>query len=136
MHYNAKVVHVGTSTYTDTNGAAAARGAAVNTRARRVVSEYERHARKVDAHCAGTAPNDVGPLLRRLREVGITGIAFGAFGEASDDAHRLLKATAVAGAEARWATGTAWAGKAPVVDFFARLAVGWHWTNPHVARSR
>ena len=50
MHYDAKVVHVGTSTYPDTNGAAAARGAAVNTRARRVVSEYERHAWKIDAH--------------------------------------------------------------------------------------
>ena len=107
MHYDVKVVHVGTSTYPDTNGAAAARGAAVNTRARRVVSEYERHARKIDAHCAGTAPNDVGPVLRRLREVGITGIAFGAFGEASDDAHRLLKVIAVAGAEARWADAMA-----------------------------
>ena len=52
---------------------------------------------------ARTAPNDVGPVLRRLREVGITGIAFGAFGEAPDDAHRLLKVIAVAGAEARWA---------------------------------
>ena len=39
--------------------------------------------------------------------VGITGIAFGAFGEASDDAHRLLKVTAVAGAEARWADAMA-----------------------------
>ena len=85
----------------------AARGAAVNTRARRVVSEYERHARKIDAHCAGTAPNDVGPVLRRLREVGITGIAFGAFGEASDDAHRLLKVIAIASAEARRADAMA-----------------------------
>ena len=50
MHYDAKVVHVGTSTYPDTNGAAAARGAAVNTRARRVVSEYEyeRHATRAE----------------------------------------------------------------------------------------
>ena len=96
MHYDAKVVHVGTSAYSDTNGATAARrSAAANTRARRIVSEYERHARKIDMHCAGMAPNDVGPVLRRLREVGITGIAFGAFGKASDDAHRLLKAIAV-----------------------------------------
>ena len=36
------------------------------------------------------------------------GIAFfGAFGEASDDAHRLLKVIAVAGAEARWADAMA-----------------------------
>ena len=33
VHYDAKVVHVGVSTYADTNGAAAARGAAVNSRA-------------------------------------------------------------------------------------------------------
>ena len=30
VYYGAKVVHVGVSTYADTNGAAAARGAAVN----------------------------------------------------------------------------------------------------------
>ena len=107
VHYDVKVVHVGTSTYPDTNGAAAARGAAVNMRARRVPSEYERHARVIDAHCAGTEPGDVGPVLRRLREVGITGIAFGAFGEASDDAHRLFKIIAAAGAEARWADAMA-----------------------------
>ena len=46
-------------------------------------------------------------VLRRLREVGITGIAFGAFGEASDDAHRLFKIIAAAGAEARWADAMA-----------------------------
>ena len=51
VHYDAKVVHVGVSTYADTNGVAASRGAAVNSRARRVVGEYERHARRIDEHC-------------------------------------------------------------------------------------
>ena len=61
------------------NGAAAAaRGAAVNSRARRVVGEYERHARRIDEHCAGTRAGDDGPVLRRLREVGVTGLAIGA----------------------------------------------------------
>ena len=47
VHYAVKDVHVGVSTYADTNGAAAARGAAVNSRARRVVGEYKRHARRI-----------------------------------------------------------------------------------------
>ena len=102
VHYDAKVVHVGVSTYADTNGAAAARGAAVNSRARRVVGEYKRHARRIDEHCAGTHAGDDGPVLRRLREVGITGLAVGAFGEASDDAHELLGLVATTGAAERW----------------------------------
>ena len=68
------------------------------------------HARKIDAHCAGTAPNDVGPVLRRLREVGITGIAFGAFGEAPDDANLLLKAPSLGGNDRGSGTGMAMAG--------------------------
>jgi hypothetical protein len=96
--YDVKVVHVSA----DTNGAAAARGAAVNSRARRVVGEYERHARRIDEHCAGTRAGDDGPVLRRLREVGVTGLAVGAFGEASDDARKLLGLVATTGAAERW----------------------------------
>jgi hypothetical protein len=102
VHYDVKVVHVGVSAYADTNGAAAARGAAVNSRARRVMSEYERHARRIDERCAGTRAGDDGPVLRRLREVGVTGLAVGAFGEASDDAHNLLNLVATTGAAERW----------------------------------
>ena len=86
------------------------RAARLSTRARvasPLSTEYERHAREIDAHCASTAPGDVGPVLRRLREVGITGIAFGAFGEAPDDAQRLLKVIAAADAEVRWADAMA-----------------------------
>ena len=64
VHYDVKVVLVGVSTYADTNSAAAARGAAVNSRARRVVSEYERHARRIDERCAGTHAG--GKWLREL----------------------------------------------------------------------
>ena len=75
----------------------------LSPRARRlVVGEYERHARRIDAHCAGTQPNDDGPVLRQLRALGITGLAFGAFGEASDDVHRLLRLVAATGAAERW----------------------------------
>ena len=77
--------------------------------ARAVPGEYERHARDVDAACCGV-PRGAGdgPVLRRLRELGpVRGLVVGAFGEASDDAHRLLKVIAVAGAEARWADAMA-----------------------------
>ena len=103
VHYDVKVVHVGVSTYADTNGAAAARGAAVNSRARRVVGEYERHARRIDEHCAGTHAGGDGPVLRRLHEVSVMGLAVGAFGEApDDDAHKLLGLVATTGAAERW----------------------------------
>ena len=42
------------------------------------------------------------PSVRRLREVGVTGLAVGAFGEASDDAHKLLGLVATTGAAERW----------------------------------
>ena len=59
-------------------------------------------ARRIDEHCAGTHAGDDGPVLRRLREVGVTGLAVGAFGEASDDAHKLLGLVATTGAAERW----------------------------------
>ena len=66
-------------------------------------------------------------MLRRLREVGITGIAFGAFDEASDDAHRLLKVTAVAGAEARWADAMARSVFAYRSALIAQMKRLWGW---------
>ena len=72
-----------------------------NSRARRVVGEYERHARRIDEHCAGTHAEDDGPVLRRLREVGVSGLAVGAFGEAPDDAQSLLGLVATTGAAER-----------------------------------
>ena len=66
------------------------------------MGEYERHARRIDEHFAGTHAGDGGPVLRRLREVGVTGLAVGAFGEASDDAHKLLCLVATTGAAKRW----------------------------------
>ena len=63
-------------------------------------------------------------MLRRLFEVGITGIAFGAFGEASDDARRLLKVIAVDGTEARWAdamASSAFAYRSALIALMKRL---------------
>ena len=45
---------------------------------------------------------DDGPFLRRLREVGVPGLAVGAFGEGSDDARKLLGLVATTGAAERW----------------------------------
>ena len=49
MYYDAKAIHVNGARYPDTNGIDAARGAAVEARARAVPGEYERHARDVDS---------------------------------------------------------------------------------------
>ena len=92
VHYDVKVVYVGVSTYANTNGAAAARSAAINSRARRVLGEHKRHARRIDEHFADTHTGDDGPVLRRLREVDVTGLAVGAFVEAPDDAHGVCGA--------------------------------------------
>ena len=55
-----------------------------------------------DEYCEGTRAGGDWPVLRRLREVGITGLAIGAFGEATDDAHELLGLVATTGAAERW----------------------------------
>ena len=60
------------------------------------------NARRIDEHCAGTRAGDDGPVLRRLREVGVTGLAVGAFSEAPDDAQKLLGLVATTGAAERW----------------------------------
>ena len=78
-YYDAKTVHVNGARYPDTNGIDAARGAAVETRARAVLGEYERRARDVDAACCGV-PRGAGdgPVLRRLRELGpVRGLVVG-----------------------------------------------------------
>ena len=103
-YYDVKTVHVNGARYPDTNGIDAARGAAVETRARAVPGEYERHARDVDAACCGV-PRGAGdgPVLRRLRELGpVRGLVVGAFGEASADVHSLLAMCAGSGSFLRW----------------------------------
>ena len=53
-YYDAKTVHINGARYPDTNGIDAARGAAVETRARAVPGEYERHACARDVEPSST----------------------------------------------------------------------------------
>ena len=103
-YYDAKVIHVNGARYPDTNGADAARGAAIEARARVVPGEYERHARDVDAVCCGVPRGaDDGTVLHRLRELGLVrGCVVGAFGEALADVNSLLAMCAGSGSYLRW----------------------------------
>ena len=76
---------------------------AANPRAGLVVGEYERHARTIDALHCDVLPGADGPILLRLRQIGSTGLAVGAFGEASDNnAHGLFEMCVCSGAYQRW----------------------------------
>ena len=73
------------------------------------------------------AGND-GPVFRWLREVGVTGLAVGAFGEVSDDAHKLLSLVTTAGAAER--CGAALWRRAPLTVCVWALSLGARRTAP------
>jgi hypothetical protein len=82
-----------------------ANGGAVAERARQVPQQYETAARRLDLRHHGTIAPDTGPVLTALRGYPpVRGLVFGAYGEASQDVHALLKAAAVQGAKQRWSS--------------------------------
>ena len=94
-----KTLHFGTSTYP----AAAERCAAVARRARTLPGEYARKAQTVDIQYCGCPPGELGPVARKLMSYGrVRGLVFGAWGEASPDAHQLLNQLARQGARHMW----------------------------------
>jgi hypothetical protein len=94
-----KTLHYGTSTYPGS----AQRCDAVRCRARALGGEYAAKARAIDERYCGTPPGEVGPVRRQLLSYGtVRGLVFGAWGEASPDAHDLLHLLAKQGARVRW----------------------------------
>ena len=68
---------------------------ATDTRARGLTADYRRKAKKIDQDVIKTPVDKRGPVERRLDEFGtITGLCFGAFGEASQDVHNLVQTMA------------------------------------------
>ena len=94
-----KTLHFGTSTYP----LSATRCEAVRVRAGAIGGEYAAKARTVDGRYCGTPQGEVGPVRRQLLSYGtVRGLVFGAWGEASSDAHKLLHLPAKKGAQVRW----------------------------------
>ena len=97
--FELKTLHFGSSTYANN----AKRCAAVQTRARRVHQEYVTKARKLDADYWDAEDGSDGPVLCKLRSFGfVRGLAFGAWGEASEATEDLLHLIAHAAARAHW----------------------------------
>ena len=73
---------------------------AVDRRARLLGGEYRRALAKLDRQFHGTAPNQAGPLQRRLEELvgeaGLQGLVVGRWGEGSRDLHNLVQGLAEA----------------------------------------
>ena len=69
---------------------------AVDVRAQAVPGEYARKARTADQRYLGVLPGEVGPVEKKLQEFPLSVYVFGAFGEASEDVHALVKTVAEA----------------------------------------
>ena len=72
-------------------GGAPSRQKAVNRRAKALQGEYEGKLRGMDRQFHGTPEGQHGPLVRRLNSFPkLQGYVIGAFGEVSEDLHRLV----------------------------------------------
>ena len=69
---------------------------AVDVRARAVPGEYTRKAQAADQAYLGVAPGVVGPVESKLGEFPLSVFVFGAFGEGSEEVHKLVSVLAVA----------------------------------------
>jgi hypothetical protein len=77
---------------------------AVATRARAIPREYQTKALRLDHQHCGTPQGHQGPVSLKLASYGrIWAFAFGAYGEASADAHELVRMLATTYASRHWA---------------------------------
>ena len=68
---------------------------ATDKRAQGLPADYRRKAKKVDQELLGVEREVRGPVERRLEEYGdLIGLCFGAWGEASEDVHKLVQSLA------------------------------------------
>jgi len=92
-----KTIHVNPSRYQADGGPSRA---AVNRRAGSLQAEYNRKAATIDRDLFGTPAGQSGPVQDKLRSYGdVIGVVSGAFGELSDDGHRLISRIADMGAD-------------------------------------
>ena len=88
-----KVISAGPTRYP--RGLASSRDKAVNRRARALPAEYRHKLSVIDSTYNGTGQGEVGPCVARLETLGgLLELVVGAFGEASADLGRTIKALA------------------------------------------
>ena len=97
--FELKCLHFGNTTYPRS----AARCSAVERRALALPAEYAGKARAVDRQFCGSQQGQVGPVEQRLNTFEpVRGLVFGAWGEASPAAGKLLSLFAASGAARHW----------------------------------
>jgi hypothetical protein len=103
------------------NGGITVAGGAVAERARIVPGEYEAAARGLDLRLHGIEAPAVGPALTLLRTYPpARALVFGAYGEASEDVHTLLRVASERAADGQWARLGA-RSRANAVGYFASI---------------
>ena len=99
-----KIAHLSRTHYRETDNAGAdERKQGIRRRAAQIPREYVAKAQQADQKYCGTPAGQVGPIEQRLRAFQrVMPLAFGAFGETSDDVERLMETLAQSGAERHW----------------------------------
>ena len=98
--FELKVIGMGPSHYQTGD---VSRGHAVATRARDIPQEYRRKALRLDHQHCGAPEGTPGPITRKLAGYGrVRGLAFGAYGEASQEVHDLAGLLATSYASRHW----------------------------------
>ena len=94
--HDVKIIHMGSSTYSDTMVKEKGVARCANARANKVDRQYLTKARKLDAECFPSEPDvEARPILRKLRSYPrVRGQCVGAFAECSSDIHLLLREAA------------------------------------------
>jgi len=102
--HDVKIIHMGSSTYSDTMVKEKGVARCANARANKVNGQYLTKARKLDEECFPSEPDvEARPILRKLRSYPrVRGQCVGAFAECSSDIHLLLREAARCAAIRYW----------------------------------
>jgi len=125
--HDVKIIHMGSSTYSDTMVKEKGVARCANARANKVNGQYLTKARKLDTECFSSEPDvEARPVLRRLRSYPrVRGQCVGAFAECSSDIHLLLREAARCAAIRYWCQVGAVSVEAAVAIYSARYRSHW-----------
>ena len=125
--HDVKIIHMGSSTYSDTMVKEKGVARCANARANKVNRQYLTKARKLDAECFPSEPDvEARPILRKLRSYPrVRGQCVGAFAECSSDIHLLLREAARCAAIRYWRQVGAVSVEAAVAIYSNRYRSHW-----------